>query len=350
MPSHELFMRRCLDLALLGKGNVSPNPLVGALILHDGKIIAENYHQHYGEAHAEVLVVREVLEKYGDRAEEMLRQSTLYVSLEPCSHYGKTPPCADLIIKHGIPRVVSAMKDPSAKVNGKGLQRLREHGVEVIDGVLEDDAKWINRRFITQVQKNRPYILLKYAQTADGYMAPDPLEKKWITGKVSDQLVHRWRSEEDAILVGSGTAIADNPKLDVREWQGRNPKRILIDRSLSVPESHFLFDDRAETIIFNEVKTEWKNGIKYIALENYGLYLAQQIAYQLYLMDIQSVVVEGGIKVLETFINANLWDEAQVFTSATCWGSGRLAPQLTGEIKSSMRLGEDKLTQIINKQ
>src|SRR5690606_16306030 len=164
--------RRCLDLALLGKGNVSPNPLVGALILHDGKIVAENYHQHYGEAHAEVLVVREVLEKYGDRAEEMLRQSTLYVSLEPCSHYGNTPPCADLIIKHGIPRVVSAMKDPSAKVNGKGLQRLREHGVEVIDGVLEDDAKWINRRFITQVQKNRPYILLKYAQTADGYMAP----------------------------------------------------------------------------------------------------------------------------------------------------------------------------------
>lgn len=347
MVDHELLMRRCLDLALLGKGSVSPNPLVGALLFYEGEILAENYHQQYGKEHAEVLVINEVLQKYGDRAEEILSHSSLYVSLEPCSHQGKTPPCADLIVRHRIPRVIVAMTDPSEKVNGRGIERLRNAGIEVTVGVLKQDAEWINRRFITHVKQNRPYIILKWAQTADGYMAPDKQAKKWITGAEADQLVHRWRSEEDAILVGSGTALADNPKLDVRDWKGRNPKRILIDRQLKVPATSCILDDRAETIVFNEIRSEWNAGLKYIALENFGLYLPQQIAYQLYLMDVQSLIVEGGIKVLNTFLEAGLWDEAQVFTSQITWGSGRKAPVPAGKMGSKTRIGQDTLTQIL---
>lgn len=346
MYDHEILMRRCLDLALLGKGHVSPNPLVGALLVYQGEILAENYHQVYGKEHAEVLVIEEVLEKYGDGAGEILSNCTLYVSLEPCSHHGKTPPCADLIVRHRIPKVVIAMTDPSDKVNGRGIARLREAGVEVTVGVLREEAEWINRRFITHTKQNRPYIILKWAQTADGFMAPEDQAKKWITGAASDQLVHRWRSEEDAILVGSGTALADDPKLDVREWKGRNPKRILIDRQLRVPETACILDDRAETIIFNELKADWQGNLKFIALENFGLYLPQQIAYQLYLMDVQSLVVEGGVKVLKTFLEAGMWDEAQVFTGPTTWGSGRKAPMVQGKVWSKSKIGQDTLTQI----
>jgi len=350
MVDHELLMRRCLDLARLGKGTVSPNPLVGALLLYEGGILAENYHRQYGKAHAEVLVINEILQKYGDRAPEILSRSTLYVSLEPCSHHGKTPPCADLIVKYKIPRVIVAMTDPSDKVNGRGIARMRDAGIEVMVGVLKEEAEWVNRRFITQVRQNRPYIILKWAQTGDGFMAPADQVKKWITGAEADQLVHRWRSEEDAILVGSGTALADNPKLDVREWKGRNPKRLLIDRSLRIPSSSCILDERAETIIFNEEKTEWRDGLKYIALENFGMYLPQQISYQLYLMDVQSLVVEGGIKVLNTFLEAGLWDEAQIFTSKTTWGSGRKAPIPQGKVWSKTRIGPDTLTQVLNTQ
>lgn len=348
MVDHERLMRRCLDLALLGKGSVSPNPLVGALLFYRGDIIAENYHRKFGREHAEVLVINEVLQQYGDRGPEILGDCTLYVSLEPCSHHGKTPPCADLIVRYKIPRVVIAMTDPSDKVNGRGIARLREAGIEVIEGVLREEAEWINRRFITQAKKNRPYIILKWAQTADGFMAPEDQEKRWITGPEADQLVHRWRSEEDAILVGSGTALADNPKLDVREWKGRNPRRILIDKNLRVPATACILDGRAETIVFNAQKTDWQAGLKYIALENFDLYLPQQIAYQLYLMDVQSLVVEGGIKVLDTFLEAGLWDEAQIFTSKAMWGCGRKAPVPAGRLLSVSRVGQDTLTHILN--
>lgn len=336
-------MRRCLDLAALAQGSVSPNPMVGAAIVHQGKLIAENYHRQYGHGHAEVLVINDVLTQYAVEAPAILQESTLYVTLEPCSHQGKTPPCADLIIKHGIPRVVIAMGDPSDKVNGRGIAKLIEAGVEVIVGVLEEEARWLNRRFVAQVQQHRPYIILKWAQTSDGFMAPVAQEKRWITGKESKMLVHRWRSEEDAILVGSGTALADNPSLTVREWEGRNPRRILIDKDLRVPASAAIFNEEAETLVFNEHKEDWQAGVKHFALENFGMYIPQQICYQLYLMDIQSLVVEGGIQTLDRFIQAGLWDEARVLESPAVWGSGRKAPQLHGKYIGNQAVGADKL-------
>lgn len=347
MQNDILYMRRCLDLAKLAQGRVSPNPMVGAALVYDGQVLAENYHRAYGKAHAEVLVIQEVLERYGPNATEILRSSTLYVTLEPCSHQGKTPPCADLILTHGIPKVVIAMRDPSAKVNGKGVERLRTGGVEVVEGVLEEEARWLNRRFVTQHTQNRPYIILNWAQTADGFMAPLEQEQKWISGPESGVLVHRWRSEEDAILVGSGTALADDPQLTVRHWPGgQHPRRVLIDKSLRVPNTARMFQEEGDTIVFNESKTDWTPSLKYIALENFDLYLPQQIAYQLFLMDVQSLIVEGGVKVLDTFVRAGLWDEARVVVSPNRWGKGRKAPALEGgdvELFHREKVGKDEL-------
>lgn len=344
MQDHNIWMLRCLELAQLGQGMVSPNPMVGAAIVSEkGALIAENYHRQYGQEHAEVLVIQDVLEEYGDQAAAILSRSTLYVTLEPCSHQGKTPPCADLIIRHKIPRVVVAVEDPSSKVNGQGIARLREAGVEVLVGVLEEDARWLNRRFITQVQQHRPYIILKWAQTADGFMAPLDQEQRWITGEESRMLVHRWRSEEDAILVGSGTALADNPSLDVRLWQGRNPRRVLIDRNLQVPEIAKIYDDRSETIVFNASRMDWQGSNKWIALENFGMYVPQQVAYQLYLMDVQSVIVEGGVQILKLFIEAGLWDEARILQGPDAWGSGRAAPRVQGTLQAERPVGSDRL-------
>lgn len=343
MEPHELFMKRCLDLAALGIGSVSPNPMVGAMLVQDGKVIAENYHRKYGQGHAEALVIAEVLERYGADAPRIFSESTLYVTLEPCAHQGKTPPCADLIVKHGIPRVVVALGDPFAQVNGKGMALLREAGITVITGVLEEEARWLNRRFLTRVTQNRPYIILKWAQTADGYMAPLALEQQWITGAESKQLSHKWRSEEDAILVGSGTVLADNPRLDVREWTGRNPKRIVVDKMLKVPDDASVFNESAETIVFNSLKSDWQSHRKLIELENFELYLPQQMAYQLYLLDIQSVIVEGGAHILERFVQAGLWDEARVLQSPTYWGEGKKAPSLSGTLLQDQPVGKDRL-------
>lgn len=348
MQEHELFMRRCLDLAALGLGSVSPNPLVGAMLVHQGKIIAENYHRKYGEGHAEALLIQDILERYGDKAAAIFQESTLYVTLEPCAHHGKTPPCADLIVKHRIPHVVIALQDPFEQVNGQGTARLREAGIRVETGVLEEEARWQNRRFLTKILKNRPYIILKWAQTADGFMAPEAQEQKWITGAESKQLSHRWRSEEDAILVGSGTVRADNPRLDVRLWEGRNPKRILIDKNLSIAEDAAIFNPAAETIVFNAMKSDWQKNKKLIELENFDLYLPQQIMYQLFLMDIQSVIVEGGIHTLNLFIKAGLWDEARVLQSPSKWGKGRKAPEISGTLKNNSSVGKDQLLVYIN--
>jgi diaminohydroxyphosphoribosylaminopyrimidine deaminase/5-amino-6-(5-phosphoribosylamino)uracil reductase len=227
MPHHNIYMQRCLDLAALGMGKVSPNPMVGAVIVHEGKIIGEGYHQQYGQTHAEVNAVNDVLAKFKN-AEELLKQATIYVSLEPCAHYGKTPPCADLIIKHHIPKVIAGCRDPFDQVDGKGIEKLKDAGIEVEVGVLEDECKWLNRRFFTRVQQHRPYIILKWAQTTDGFFAPDDNTQHWITGLESRKLVHQWRGEEDAILVGKNTVIADKPQLNVRYGEGRSPKRIVL--------------------------------------------------------------------------------------------------------------------------
>ncbi|MBK1439273.1 bifunctional diaminohydroxyphosphoribosylaminopyrimidine deaminase/5-amino-6-(5-phosphoribosylamino)uracil reductase RibD [Parapedobacter sp. ISTM3] len=343
MQEHERYMRRCLELAQLGIGSVSPNPMVGALLVSQGRIIAENYHRRFGGAHAEALVIEEVLSHYGDQATELLHQATMYVSLEPCAHHGKTPPCARLLAEYRVGRVVIACRDPFEKVNGAGIRILKDAGVDVVEGVLAEEALWLNRRFTTRVVQQRPYIILKWAQTADGYMAPPDGTQRWITGPGAKQLVHRWRSEEDAILVGAKTALVDNPQLTVREWQGKNPRRVLIDKHLAVPEDAKVFDGRAETIVFNAVKSDWAANIKHIELEDFDWYLPQKIAYQLYLMDVQSLIVEGGRKTLDLFIQAGLWDEARVFTSRTAWGSGIAAPVLHAAGAGHQVIGPDKL-------
>ncbi|SKB34374.1 diaminohydroxyphosphoribosylaminopyrimidine deaminase [Daejeonella lutea] len=337
-----MFMRRCIELAALGIESVSPNPLVGALVVSDGKIVGEGYHMKFGEAHAEVNAIKNVLESNAD-GPALLKRSTMYVSLEPCSHFGKTPPCADLIINSNIPRIVIGCRDPFPHVNGNGITRLRDAGVEVIEGILENECYTLNKRFFTRIQKQRPYIILKWAQTKDGFFAPENRSQKWITSSNSRQLVHRWRSEEDAVLIGKNTALADNPRLNVREWKGKSPIRIIVDRNLELSSSLNIFDQSQDTIIFNALRTELIGRTKYLELEDFDNLLPQLICYQLYLMDIQSVIVEGGATVLNLFINAGLWDEARVFTGKEEWESGIIAPVLEGKPLHTITVGSDEL-------
>lgn len=342
MPTDQTFMQRCLDLAALGIGNVSPNPMVGAVIVCDGRIIGEGYHQKYGGPHAEVNAISEVLARFNNSA-ELLERSTIYVSLEPCAHYGKTPPCADLIIKHKIPNVVVGCRDPFDQVDGKGIEKLRGAGIDVTIGVLEEECKWLNRRFFTRVQKQRPYIILKWAQTADGYFAPDDNSQLWITGLEARKLVHQWRGEEDAILVGKNTAAIDDPALNVRYGQGRSPKRVVIDRNLELNKKLKLFDGSVETLVFNAIKTDVEANIKYIALEDFDRYVPQYILYQLYLQDIQSVIIEGGAYTINKFIEADLWDEARIFTGSIRLRYGIKAPVLNNAVAGEYVIGEDNL-------
>lgn len=343
MTGHEKYMQRCLELAALGAGRVSPNPMVGAVIVHQGQIIGEGYHRRYGQAHAEVNAVNDAFARYGETAAEMLTRSTIYVSLEPCAHYGKTPPCADLIIRHGIPEVVVGCRDPFDAVNGKGIEKLQQAGIRVISGVLEQECRSLNKRFFTRVMQQRPYIILKWAQTADGFFAPSDGRQHWITNELSRRLVHRWRSEEDAVLVGKNTARTDNPQLNVRYGSGRNPKRIVIDRRLELSSDLHLFDQSVETFIFNEVKTGIEGNNKFIALESFDYYVPQYIIYQLYLQDIQSVIIEGGAQTLTSFIEGGLWDEARVFTGPGLLQNGIPAPKITGAGVEELAVGTDRL-------
>ncbi|WAC40233.1 bifunctional diaminohydroxyphosphoribosylaminopyrimidine deaminase/5-amino-6-(5-phosphoribosylamino)uracil reductase RibD [Pedobacter sp. SL55] len=340
---HEFYMQRCLELAVKGSGNVSPNPMVGCVIVCEDRIIGEGYHQKIGEAHAEVNAVKDVFEKYGDKAAELLKNATAYVSLEPCAHFGKTPPCADLLIKHQIKKVVIGNADPFESVNGKGIEKLKNAGIEVVSGILDDKCKLVNRRFFTRIKAHRPYFILKWAQTADGFFAPTDQAQQWISGVEAKVLTHQWRSEEDAILVGKNTVLADNPQLNTREVMGKSPIRLIIDKNLAIPSNYHIFNDAAKTIVFNEVKTEVVNNIHYVQMEDMHFYLPQKIAYQLYLMDIQSVIIEGGANILTQFIAANLWDEARIFTSKAIWGEDVKAPIINGRITEEISVGCDKL-------
>ena len=345
MDRHQEYMQRCLDLAVLGAGTVSPNPMVGAIIVHQEEIIGEGYTSPYGGPHAEVNAVQDAIARLGEeKARLLFGESTVYVSLEPCAHHGKTPPCADMLVDLGFKTLYIACQDSFAKVNGEGIKRLRDSGAEVHIGLLEQEAKWLNRRFFTHIAQHRPYVILKWAETADGYFAPSDGTQKWISNAASKQLVHKWRAEEDAILVGANTARIDNPSLTVREWQGRNPRRVLIDKKLSVSRTSALYDDEAETIVFNAEKTDWQGNIKYIELENFDLYLPQNILYQLYLMDVQSILIEGGVKTLQLFIDAGLWDEARVFRSGKRWGEGVSAPKLSGTLLESTAVSDNTLS------
>jgi len=342
--SDELYMKRCLELAEMGNGNVSPNPLVGCVIVSEGKIIGEGFHQKYGHAHAEVNAINAVLAKFGDGAANLLKKATVYVSLEPCAHFGKTPPCADLLIRHQVKKVVIGNRDPFPDVDGKGIGKLKNAGITVVSGILEKECLYVNRRFFTRIAKHRPYIVLKWARTANGYFAPHNTIQKWISGPLSKKLVHKWRTEEDAVLVGKKTTIADNPELNAREWPGRNPIRIIIDRKLEIPAGYKIFNDQAKTLVLNEQKTDVVNNIHYISMEDMQFYLPQKIAYQLYLMDIQSVIIEGGADILNQFISSGLWDEARVFNSSDSWDTGIFAPQINGRITSVTKIDQDQLT------
>jgi len=311
MSLHDHYMQRCLALARKGAGLVAPNPMVGAVLVAAERIIGEGWHQVYGGPHAEVNCINAV--KATDR--HLLEQSVLYVSLEPCNHYGKTPPCTDLILKHDIPKVVIACRDPFKEVNGKGIERLRDAGVEVITGVLEKEAIDLNKRFFTFHTRHRPYIILKWAATADGWMGKKGGERMLISNEYSNRLVHQWRGEEAAILVGMQTALADNPALTNRLWPGNSPVRVVIDRQLQLPAQLQLFDGTVKTIVFNTVKQEENDKLVYYRLDN-EKNLLPQILTALYKMNIQSLLVEGGAQTLQSFIDLGSWDEIRVIQSA----------------------------------
>ncbi|MGN7204209.1 bifunctional diaminohydroxyphosphoribosylaminopyrimidine deaminase/5-amino-6-(5-phosphoribosylamino)uracil reductase RibD [Pedobacter sp. SAFR-022] len=340
---HEDYMRRCLELAELGINDVSPNPMVGCVIVSEGKIIGEGFHKKIGTAHAEVNAVNDVIERYGERAPAMLKSATVYVSLEPCAHFGKTPPCADLLIRHEVKEVIIGNADPFPAVNGKGIEKLKAAGIRVQQGVLDEEGLVLNKRFFTRVEKQRPYIILKWAQTANGYFTPLINKKQWISNPLSKKLVHKWRAEEDAILVGKKTVMTDNPELNTREWPGSNPIRIVVDKKLDIPQSSHVYNDQVKTIFLNEVKTDVEGTNHFVQMEDMTFYLPQKIAFQLYLMDIQSVIIEGGANILNQFIAAGLWDEARVIKSSTNWQEGVTAPQINGYLEEIIPLNTDTL-------
>lgn len=312
MSLHDHYMQRCLSLARKGGGTVAPNPMVGAVLVAEDRIIGEGWHEAFGGPHAEVNCIHSVAEK----DKYLIEQSTLYVSLEPCNHFGKTPPCTDLIIKYDIPKVVIACRDPFEEVNGKGIERLREAGVEVITGVLEKEAIECNKRFFTFHTKQRPYIILKWAQTADGWMGKKGGDRLLISNEYTNRMVHQWRGEEAAIMVGTQTALADNPALTNRLSPGTSPVRLVIDRNLQLPAQLHVLDGAVKTIVFNTLKQEEQGNILYSRLSN-EKNLLPQILQVLYKMNIQSVLVEGGAQTLQSFIDHECWDEIRIIQSAT---------------------------------
>ncbi len=342
MTTDEKYMARCIELARLGAIGVSPNPMVGCVIVHKGHIIGEGYHEKYGEAHAEVNAIRSV------KNPDLLKQSTLYVSLEPCAHHGKTPPCSDLIVEKQLARVVIGTIDPFAEVAGKGIEKLISNGVDVKLGVLENECLELNKRFFTFHNKKRPYILLKWAQTADGFIDKERDTKHygqptWITGKDALVRVHEMRAMEDAILVGTRTAEKDNPSLTTRLVEGKNPLRLVLDRNLKLPHSLHLFDNSTPTLVINSVKSEKNGNIEYARID-YSKNVPEQVLEILYRKEKLSLIVEGGKHLLQSFIESGLWDEAHVYTGGdTFFEKGVAAPVLKGTPKHNEIIGKDFL-------
>lgn len=333
MQIHEIHIKRCLKIAKNGLGSTRPNPMVGAIIVCDDKVIGEGFTSPYGQSHAEVNAINAVKNK------ALLKKSTLYVTLEPCSHHGKTPPCSDLIISHNIPKVVIGCIDDNPQVVGKGIAKLKASGCEVIVGVLENECKIHHKRFFTFHNKKRPYIILKWAETKDGFIAPKTKDKQkpiWITNRYSRQLVHKWRSEEQVILVGTNTVIEDNPSLTVRDWTGDNPTRIVIDKNLKLNSELKLFDNAAKTISISNKEIDFKKNI------------SKQICDLLFKENINSIIIEGGSKTLQTFIDEGLWDEARVFVGLTEFKEGVKAPQFKGKLASEQSILDDSLKVYLN--
>lgn len=321
---HEVYIRRCLELARLGAGFVAPNPMVGAVLVHENRIIGEGWHRQYGGPHAEVNCINSVTN--ADHA--LIPFATLYVSLEPCAHYGKTPPCSKLIIEQQIKKVVVGCRDPFEAVNGKGIEQLQNAGVEVIVNVLEKECITLNQRFFSFHQLQCPYIVLKWAQTADGFIASGTSDRLLITHSDTNRLVHQWRSQESAILVGTETALKDNPSLTNRLWYGKNPLRMVIDRNLRLPASLAMFNDGYPVLVFNEKKEGEEGAIKYVKVNAQSSVVHQILAY-CYELQIQSVLVEGGTALLNSFLREKCWDELRVITNLNMkTGAGVKTPEL----------------------
>jgi diaminohydroxyphosphoribosylaminopyrimidine deaminase / 5-amino-6-(5-phosphoribosylamino)uracil reductase len=345
---HIKYMQRCLNLAKKAAGNTSPNPMVGSVIVHNDTVIGEGFHRKCGEAHAEVNAVNSVKDK------SLLKNSTLYVSLEPCAHVGKTPSCANMIIENKIPKIVIGSLDPFSLVNGKGIEMLKNAGRQTVVGVLEKECVALNKRFYTYHLKKRPYIILKWAQTKDGYI--DYIRKPgtdtkafWITNEYCKTLVHKWRCEEDAIFTGTNTIILDNPQLTARNWFGKNPLRISIDEYCNFDKNYKIFDNQAETLIFNSLKTKNENNLKYYKID-FNNDIVDQILNKLYELGIQSLIVEGGSVTLESFISKGLWDEARIFTGNHKFGKGVCAPAFNHSYHKYEKYGNSELKYYYNNE
>lgn len=320
--------------------------MVGSVIVYDAKIIGEGWHKKAGEPHAEVNAVSSVKDK------SLLKKATIYVSLEPCSHFGKTPPCCDLIIANEIPNVVVGTVDPNEKVAGKGILKLIEAGANVTVGVLEEECNELNKRFFTFHQKKRPYIILKWAESQDGFLAPEKSieqERKpiWITNQYSRQLVHKWRTEEQAILVGTQTVVDDNPKLNARDWEGNNPVRIVIDQNNRIDESSFVFDDTVKTIVFSKTQKPLKENTQFEVID-FDKNIVTQILDVLYQNQIQSIIIEGGRQTLQSFIDENIWDEARIFIGKTSFEKGTKAPIISKKNIIKTNIQTDELIELRN--
>lgn len=339
-------MRRCFELARKGLGFTRTNPLVGCVIAHGNRIIGEGYHHRFGGPHAEVLAIRSVQDP------SLLPESVLYVNLEPCSHFGKTPPCSLLIQQKGIRKVVVSNEDPFYEVNGAGIRMLRESGAEVEVGLLREEGYEVNRRFFSYHRLKRPYIILKWAQTADGFIdlnrnPGDPIGPNWITDEVSRTLVHKWRTEEAGILIGTDTVIRDNPRLNVRQWTGSNPVRITIDRKGRLPDGLHLLDGSTQTVVFNCAPVRYSGKIRSIIIDHD--FTLNELLGELFNMQIISVIVEGGRRLLDSFIKEGLWDEARVFTGRVVFSSGVRAPLLESKPVESINFHDNRLEYYRNK-
>jgi diaminohydroxyphosphoribosylaminopyrimidine deaminase / 5-amino-6-(5-phosphoribosylamino)uracil reductase len=344
--NYKKYMQRCIDLAQNGRGSVAPNPMVGAVVLHNGEVIGEGYHKFFGGAHAEVNAIRTVINQ------ELLPQCTLFVSLEPCSHKGKTPPCSDLIIEKRIKKVVVGTVDPNSLVAGKGIEKLRNAGIEVVENVLEKECFEFNKRFFTFHKLKRPYLILKWAESKDGYIdivrqAGTPIGPNWISNQVSRMLVHKWRSEEQSIMVGTNTVAQDNPSLNTRLWPGKSPVRIVLDRNGRLSNECQVFDQNISTLVFTETIQPSKENLEYITIQ-FTNDLLQQIVNELFAREIQSVIIEGGTMLLQSFIDENLWDEARVFKGTKNFINGIKAPQLNCADFKTTRIFKDTLFHYIN--
>lgn len=330
-------MKRCLELAQLSKGHTAPNPMVGAVLVHENRIIGEGWHRIYGQAHAEVNCFESVTA--ADR--HLIPESTMYVSLEPCAHYGKTPPCSLRIVQEKVKKVIIANVDPFEKVGGKGIDILRAHDIEVTADVLDDAGKWLNRRFYCFHTLKRPYIILKWAQSTNGFMAPADRSRLQLSNEHSTQLVHQWRTEEAAIMVGFYTALHDNPRLTARHWKGNQPLRIVTDRQLQLPATHYLLDQTVPTWVLNEQKEAVEGQVHYIKQVGNDLHALMN---RLHADNRLSLIVEGGPALLKSFIDAGLWDEARVFTAGKSIANGIAAPSLkNADLAMHTELEDDHL-------